>query len=213
MRIPKLHYISQGAVPKDHVENIYKACSSGAKLVQLRLKNCEESELLKIAQEARTITTHFQTKLIINDHYKIAKTMQADGVHLGKTDICPTVARQHLDSWQMIGGTANTLQDCENLISKNVDYIGLGPFSHTTTKANLSPILGLKGYTTIIDSLHTKTPIIGIGGVTLKDVKDLLSTGISGIAVSGAITSNFNSITTFHQLLITSVIQEKRHIF
>lgn len=213
MMIPKLHYISQGTSPKEHIEHIQKACTSGAELVQLRLKNIAEKKILKFAHEAREITSHFQTRLIINDHYKIAKTIKADGVHLGKTDTCPTVARKHLYTWQLIGGTANTLEDCEALIRKDVDYIGLGPFRYTTTKENLSQILGLNGYTAIIDALDTKTPIIGIGGITTNDVTSILETGISGIAVSGEITSNFNTIRTFNQLLKASSMEEKRHTF
>lgn len=213
MIIPKLHYISQGATPKEHLENIQKACASGAELVQLRLKNISEKKVLKLAQDAKEITSHFQTRLIINDYYKVAKAVKADGVHLGKTDPCPTIVRKHLYTWQIIGGTANTLQDCETLIEKNVDYIGLGPFKFTTTKTNLSPVLGLNGYAAITEALKTKTPIIGIGGVTLDDVTELLKTGVSGIAVSSYITRNFNSIKTFNGLLNASSTQEQRHTF
>ena len=213
MIIPKLHYISQGSTPEEHLENIQKACSSGAELVQLRLKDVSETTCLKLAEAARAITSHFQTRLVINDHYKIAKTVKADGVHLGKTDACPTLVRNHLYTWQIIGGTANTMQDCELLISKEVDYISLGPFRFTTTKDHLQPILGLDGYTTIMETLKTKTPIIAVGGITTEDVKDLLETGISGVAVSGAITRDFNSIRLFNELLNASSTQEQRHTF
>jgi thiamine-phosphate pyrophosphorylase len=211
--IPKLHYISQGNSPKEHLDNIQKACSSGAELVQLRLKTVSEKKILKIANEAREITSHFQTRLIINDHYKIAKTVKADGVHLGKDDVCPTLARKHLFTWQMIGGTANTIQDCELLLDKHIDYISLGPFRETTTKTNLSPVLGLKGYAAITDILITPIPIIGVGGITTADVTDILKAGISGIAVSGAITQNFDSIKTFNQLLNASSTAEQRYTF
>ncbi|WP_163515036.1 thiamine phosphate synthase [Gelidibacter japonicus] len=213
MIIPKLHYISQGNTPKEHLENIQKACSSGAELVQLRLKNISEKKHLKWAQEAREITSHFQTRLIINDDHKIAKTVKADGVHLGSTDVCPTVARTHLYTWQMIGGSAHNLQDCENLISKDVDYISLGPFRFTNTKANIPTILGLNGYTAIMDVLKTETPVLAVGGITTADVKDLLATGISGLAVSEAITRYFNNIKLFHELLNASSTAEKRHTF
>ena len=213
MIIPKLHYISQGSSPKEHLENIQKACSSGTELVQLRLKITSEKKLLKFAHEAREITSHFQTRLIINDHYKIAKTIKADGVHLGPTDTCPTIARSLLYTWQMIGGTANTLQDCETLLDKEIDYISLGPFSETTTKVNTPPVLGLKGYMAITDVLKTPIPIIGVGGITTKDVTAILETGISGIAVSEAITHDFNSIRTFNQLLNASSTAEQRHTF
>jgi len=213
MIIPKLHYISQGNSPKEHIENIQKACSSGAELVQLRLKNVSEKKLLKLAKEAREITAHFQTRLIINDHYKIAKEIKADGVHLGKTDSCPSIARKHLYTWQMIGGTANTLQDCETLIVKDVDYISLSPFRLPTTKDNLSVVLGLNGYTAITEALNTETPIIGFGGITTEDVTAILETGVSGIAVSGEITCNFNTIRTFNQLLNASSTEEQRYTF
>ena len=213
MMIPKLHYISQGSSPKEHLDNIQKACTSGAELVQIGLKHVSEKKLLKLAEQAREITSHFQTRLIINGHYKIAKAIKADGVHLGKTDTCPTIARKHLYTWQIIGGTANTLQDCETLITKEVDYISLSPFRNTTTKDNSSPVLGLNGYTAITEALKTETPIIGFGGITTDDVTAILETGISGIAVSDAITRNFDSIKTFHQLLNASSTDEKRYTF
>jgi thiamine-phosphate pyrophosphorylase len=213
MIIPKLHYISQGSSPKEHLDNIQKACSSGVELVQLRLKKSSEKKLLKIANTAREITSHFQTRLIINDHYKIAKEVKADGVHLGQTDICPTIARTHLYTWQMIGGTANTLQDCEKLLDKEIDYISLGPFRETTTKDNLSLVLGLKGFVAITDVLKTPIPIIGVGGITAEDATAILETGISGLAVSGAITRDFNIVRTFNELLNASSTAEQRHTF
>ncbi len=211
--IPKLHYISQGNSAKEHLENIQKACTSGVELVQLGLKNVSEKELLKLAKEAREITSHYQTRLIINDHHKIAKEVKADGVHLDKTDSCPTKVRAYLYTWQIIGATANTLQDCEILIDKEVDYISLSPFRSTTTKDNLSPALGLSGYSAITEALKTETPIIGYGDITTEDVKDILETGVSGIAVSEEITQNFDTIKTFNLLLNASLTEEKRHSF
>jgi thiamine-phosphate pyrophosphorylase len=211
--IPKLHYISQGISPKVHIENIQKACSAGAELVQLRLKNLSEKKYLKLAKEAREITSYFQTRLIINDHYKIAREVKADGVHLGKTDACSIDARKHLYTWQIIGGTANTLQDCETLIDKQVDYISLSPFRLVATNNNSPTILGLNGYTAIIEALKTETPIIGFGDITTKDVTEILKTGVSGIAVSKEITKDFDIIKTFNQLLNASSTEEQRHTF
>jgi thiamine-phosphate pyrophosphorylase len=211
--IPKLHYISQGNTSKEHLENIQKACTSGAELVQLRLKNISEKKLLKFANEARELTAHFQTRLVINDYYKIAKEVKADGVHLGKTDVCPTIARKHLYSWQIIGGTANTIQDCEALLDNQVNYISLGPFRVSTTKENTPPVLGINGYTAITDILKTGTPIFGVGGITTEDVAAILEAGISGLAVSEAITRDFDSIRVFNQLLKASSTAEQRYTF
>ena len=209
MQLPKLHYISQGQTPKEHLENIQNACAHGAELVQLRLKGLDPKKVLKAAEEAREITSHFQTRLIINDHYKIAKEVKADGVHLGNNDISPIVAKKHLGEYYFVGGTANTLQDCEALIAKKIDYIGLGPFRFTKTKENLSPVLGQKGYLTILEELKTDIPIIAIGGITLNDVPEILETGIYGIAASGEITQDFNNIGHFHKLLQAPSTQEE----
>ncbi|PCI33252.1 MAG: thiamine phosphate synthase [Flavobacteriaceae bacterium] len=211
--IPKLHYISQGNSPKEHLENIQKACSSGAELVQLHLKNISEKKYLKLATAAREITSHFQTRLMINNHYEIAKKVKADGVYLEKTASCPTIARKHLYTWQIIGGAANTLKDCESLLTKDVDYISLGPFRSGEANDDLSTILGLDGYTVIIEALKTETPIIGFGGIKTTDVKDILTTGISGIGVSGEITRDFDTISKFNQLLNASSTDEKRYTF
>ncbi len=214
--ISKLQYISQGKSPEEHLENIEKACLHGADWVQLRLKNLDEESLLNTAKKAREITLAHQVKLIINDYYKIAKQVEADGVHLGKTDTCPAIARKELYDWQLIGGTANTLEDCKDLVEKQVDYIGLGPFRFTKTKDHLSPILGLDGYTQILDNLNSNIPVIAIGGITLNDVVDILKTKVYGVAVSGEITSDFNKISAFKEYLKTSklanLLKQNQHV-
>lgn len=213
MIIPKLHYITQGDTPKEILENTQKACTSGAELVQLQYKNASEKKFLKLAKEVIKITSHYQTRLIISGYYKIAKDIKADGVHLEKTDACPTLVRKHLYTWQTIGGTANTLEDCETLLDKSINYISVGPFKASEITEHVDPILGLKGYAAITDVLKTPIPMIGFGGITTADVAAILETGLSGITVSTAITQNFDSIKTFNELLSASSTQEQRHTF
>ena len=208
--ISKLHYITQGKTSEEHLENIQKACTSGAELVQLNLNNVSDKKLLEIAKEARKITSHFQTRLLINGHYKIAKEIKADGVHLEKSDICSTKARIHLYTWQIIGATANTVQDCKKILEKQVDYITLSPFKE---KVNTKSVLGLNGFTLISEALQTETPIIGFGCITTKDVVEILETGISGVAVSDEITKNFDLIKEYNTLLKASSTEEMRHRF
>ena len=213
MMIPKLHYISQDTTPKTCLEHIQKACTSGIELVQLRVKNGSEKKVLKLATNIIEITSHYQTRLIIHGHYKVAKAIKADGVHLEKTDACPTTVRKYLEPWQMIGATANTLQDCETLIAKEVDYVMLSPFRTTTTQDKSDTVLGLNGFTSIVDVLQTETPILGFGGITTTDVRAILNTGVSGIAATTAIEQNFDTIKIFNQLLKASSTQEQRHTF
>ncbi|MDO6813158.1 thiamine phosphate synthase [Tenacibaculum soleae] len=207
--VSKLHYITQGNTPQEHLENIQRACASGVEWVQLRLKKVDPKTLLETAKKAREITGHFQTRLIINDHYKVAKEVNADGVHLGKSDACPLKVRAYLGKFYSIGGTANTLEDCKTLLEKKVDYIGLGPFQFTETKKNLSPVLGTVGYQVLLDELQTETPIIAVGGITLDDTTKIIQTGVYGVAVSAAITNDFTSIPVFHKILNAPSTQEQ----
>ena len=185
--ISNLHYISQGETPEEHLENIRRMCAAGADWVQLRLKNEPFETVLETAKAAKDICDAFQVKLIINDFPEVAKKVNADGVHLGKQDSCPLEARKLLGPDKIIGGTANTLEDCESLCEKQVDYIGLGPLRHTTTKKNPSPVLGAKSYLKLLSSLSAggkSVPVIAIGGITPSDIPALAESGVHGVAIS-----------------------------
>lgn len=188
--IAHLHYITQDIEGVSHHELAMQACSAGIDWVQLRVKNKTHNEWLDIALQTELVCRKHHSKLIINDNPTIAKQIKADGVHLGKSDMSPHEARQILGSSAIIGGTANTMEDIINLHNQGVDYIGLGPFRFTSTKENLSPVLGLEGYKTIIEQCRTKgisIPIVAIGGINVEDIKPLVETGVYGIAVASAI--------------------------
>ena len=191
----KLQYISQGKTPEEHLYNIKKVCEGGGKWIQLRLKNVEEDKYIEIAEKVKKICDAFDSKLIINDNVSIALKVDADGVHLGKNDMPPAKAREIIGLDKIIGATANTLKDCIELHNEPVDYIGLGPYRFTTTKENLSPVLGLAGYSYILHELKMKDfnlPVIAIGGILEKDISPIIKTGVSGVAVSGMLTGSEN---------------------
>lgn len=191
----KLQYISQGRTPEEHLYNIEEVCEAGGKWIQLRLKNVEEDKYISIAEKAKKICDAFDSKLIINDNVSIALKVDADGVHLGKNDMPPAKAREIIGLDKIIGATANTLKDCIELHNEPVDYIGLGPYRFTTTKENLSPVLGLAGYSYILHELKMKDfnlPVIAIGGILEKDISPIIKTGVSGVAVSGMLTGSEN---------------------
>jgi thiamine-phosphate pyrophosphorylase len=126
----------------------------------------------------------------VNDNITIAQLAGADGVHLGKEDMQPDEAREILDGNFIIGGTANTMDDVRRLNNMKVDYIGLGPFRFTTTKTNLSPVLGVNGYAEIMQQCageNISIPIIAIGGIQWNDIEVLMQAGVDGLAVSSAI--------------------------
>jgi len=188
--ISKLQYITQELTDQTHDQLAEDACRSGVDWVQLRVKNKSYKDLLEIAIKTKAICQKYKAKLIINDNVHLAKEVKADGVHLGKTDMDPAEARKIVGANFIIGGTANTFEDIERLAKTKVDYIGLGPFRFTSTKENLSPILGLEGYRTIIemcDRSGITIPVISIGGIRPEDVRSLIETGVYGVAVSSAI--------------------------
>jgi thiamine-phosphate pyrophosphorylase len=161
----------------------------GGRWVQLRLKDVAAPSICEMAKRVQFLCQRYAATFIVNDHPEIALQSGADGVHLGKLDMPVDEARRMFGPEKIIGGTANTLEDMMALASKGVDYIGVGPFRFTTTKKNLSPVVGLQGYKTLMQqfrSLGFNTPVTAIGGVLLEDVADLLATGVDGIAVSGA---------------------------
>lgn len=191
--ISKLHFITQHLPELTHAQQAELACKGGADWVQVRVKNTAINEWEKIAKETLNVCHRCNSKLIVNDNVEIAKNINADGLHLGKTDTDPVLAREIVGDKMIIGGTANTWEDIQRLHKARVDYIGLGPFRFTTTKDNLSPILGLEGYKEIIKKCRLEginIPIIAIGGIELNDIQSILNVGIHGIAVSSLIIKN-----------------------
>ncbi|TGE06354.1 thiamine phosphate synthase [Hymenobacter fodinae] len=192
-QISNLQFITTSA------EQAEQACAGGVQWVQLRVKNLAYAEWKQRALATQQVCQRYGATLIINDKPQLALEIGADGVHLGKEDLSPTEARAILGPDFIIGGTANTFADIERLVAAGVDYIGLGPFRFTTTKEKLSPILGLDGYDALLTQCRAAgitTPVIGIGGITLVDVTPLLSTGLHGVAVSGAISASPDPATT-----------------
>lgn len=201
----KLQYISQGISLDEQERNIQEALDHGAGWIQVRWKNAPEKELVILCENARLWCTGHGATCIINDHIHLAKEVDADGVHLGLKDEAIQKAFDVLGKGKIIGGTANTLEDVIQRTAEQCDYIGMGPFRFTSTKSNLSPVLGIKGYTAIMQQLRNLDiavpPIYAIGGIEYNDIALLMNTGISGIAVSGMITKKPDLISNImHQL-------------
>jgi thiamine-phosphate pyrophosphorylase len=183
--ISKLHYITTGP------ELAEKACRGGISWIQLRLKDIPYDDYRSIAREVQAVCKTYRCTFIINDNVELALELRADGVHIGKEDMPPDVARALLKDDFIIGATANTLNDIVFLAGQPIDYIGLGPFRFTTTKKKLSPVLGAEGYKTIFHALNAMSlpvpPVVAIGGITEQDISVLAETGVHGVAVSGSI--------------------------
>lgn len=186
-----IQYISQGNTAAEQLRHIQQVLDAGYRWVQLRFKDQEERTHYQLAEDTKRLCDSYSATLIINDSADIAKTVDADGLHLGLGDGDVASARTLLGPDKIIGGTANTLQDVQQRIAEGCTYIGLGPFRFTPTKAKLSPVLGLEGYRYIMDNLKSENvllPVYAIGGITAEDFTGLEATGVHGIAVSGLLT-------------------------
>ena len=191
-RIARLHYISSPAhsTVESLVQNSGSMLRAGVPLVQLRNKKMNDAEIIIAAKRMHHSIKQDKSCLIINDNPHVALCVGADGVHLGKNDMPVSEARELLGNNYIIGGTANTYEDIKALNRAGADYIGLGPFRFTTTKDNLSPVLGLEGYRDIMEQCRRDgilTPVIAIGGITEDDISPIMQTGVYGIAMSGGL--------------------------
>jgi thiamine-phosphate pyrophosphorylase len=199
----KLQYISQGNTIEDQVRNIHQALDAGCDWIQMRFKNQTEKDSFILAEEIKLLCEKYLASFIINDNLYLAQQINADGVHLGLSDMKIDEARTILGAEKIIGETANTFEDIQNHVKNGCNYIGLGPFRFTNTKEKLSPILGLSGYFEILQKMKKnkiEVPVYAIGGITLKDINPLMETGIHGIAVSGIITESDEKKILIQQL-------------
>lgn len=185
-----LQYISHFTPQISYAEGIRMALEGGCRWIQLRMKNAPAEEIIACAEEVIPLCRRHGAKFLLDDHVELVRQLGADGVHLGKNDMPVDEAKKILGPDIIIGGTANTIEDIIRLHKQGADYIGCGPFRFTTTKKNLSPILGLDGYKSIVlkmKELGIDLPIVAIGGITVEDIPAVMGTGVSGIALSGAI--------------------------
>ena len=187
-----------------YVDGARLALEGGCRWVQLRMKEATEVEFMAAAAEIGRLCKEHGATFVLDDHVEWVEKTGADGVHLGKNDMPINEARKILGSDKIIGGTANTFEDVERLYRQGADYIGCGPFRFTTTKKNLSPVLGLEGYQHIVDQMKShgiNLPIVAIGGILESDIKSILATGVSGIAVSGGILNAENPVEEMQRFL------------
>lgn len=187
-----------------YLDSVRLALEGGCRWVQLRMKDASVEQIRPVAIEAMQMCRDAGATFIIDDHVHLVKEIGADGVHLGKKDMPTDQARAILGKDFIIGGTANTLDDVRYHWKNGVDYLGCGPFRFTTTKKGLAPVLGLGGYESIVKGMKAEgidIPIVAIGGITAEDIPAIMSTGVSGIALSGTVLSAENPSAEMARLL------------
>lgn len=199
-----IQFITHYTERYSYLDSAQIALEGGCRWIQLRMKNCPLSEVEAVGRQVKALCKEHDAIFIIDDYVELAQELEADGVHLGKNDMPVAEARQVLGEGFLIGGTANTFEDIVRHYQGGADYIGCGPFRFTTTKQNLSPVLGLQGYASLMQQMKEADihlPVVAIGGITRQDIPDILRTGVHGIALSGAVLHADNPVKEMQDIL------------
>lgn len=188
----------------NYFQSVEMALQGGCKWIQLRMKDACQEKVKEVALQVKSLCKVHHAVFLLDDYVELCKEIEVDGVHLGKQDMSVQEARNILGENFIIGCTCNTYEDMLAHAAYPVDYIGLGPFRFTKTKVNLSPVLGIEQYQTIIKKCRKvgfSLPVVAIGGITLKDISSILKTGVEGVALSGAILQAENPVEETKKIL------------
>ncbi|MBV4419835.1 thiamine phosphate synthase [Clostridium tyrobutyricum] len=179
---------------------VEEAIIGGVTLVQIREKSASTREFYNVALEVKQVTDHYNVPIIINDRIDIAQAIDADGVHLGQSDMPLSIARKILGDKKIIGISTGTIEEALEAESGCADYIGIGTIFNTGTKKDTDNPLGVAGLKKVYDSVNI--PAVAIGGINHENFKDILSTGVDGIAVVTAILRSKDITSAAKQLKI-----------
>ena len=156
-------------------------------MVQLREKDASTLDFYNLAMRLKSILRPYNVPLIINDRLDIALACDAEGLHIGQSDMPYAVARRLLGKDRIIGLSVESIQDATDANNLDVDYIGISPVFGTQTKTDTAPALGLEGIREI--TRISGHPSVGIGGINLTNAQDIIQAGANGISVVSAIMS------------------------
>ncbi|KAG0703249.1 Hydroxyethylthiazole kinase family-domain-containing protein [Suillus ampliporus] len=165
---------------KEYLESLEEALQGGVTVVQIREKKSDTLEFLEIARDSKILCTKYKVPLIINDRIDIALAVQADGVHLGQTDMPVHVAKTLLPAGTVIGVSCNDIDHVKKAIEDEVDYVGIGAVWGTTTKKLTNPIIGVRGVGPLLQALDgTDIKAVAIGGINSTNVLRTLHGSVS----------------------------------
>ena len=183
------------------------AVRGGVTCVQLREKDCSSREFIMQASILKNRLKRARVPLIINDRIDIAQAVQADGVHLGQTDMPLEMARAFLKDTMIIGISAESLKDALEAEKGGADYVSVSPIYATPTKTDTAAPLGLAGVRKIRQAVTV--PVIGIGGLNATNSVEVIKAGADGVAVVSSIVGANDPELAARQL--RSLIDQAKH--
>lgn len=180
------------------LKTIEEAIKGGVTVVQIREKTADTLDFYNLALKVKEITTKYNVPLIINDRVDVALAIDADGVHVGQSDMPCDVTRKLVGQNKIVGVSAATIDEAEKAQKDGADYIGTGAIFPTKTKDD-APKITKKDLKDIVDSINI--PVVAIGGITLDNASELVDTGIAGLSVVSAIMSSDTPKKSSQELL------------
>lgn len=163
---------------------VREALEDGVTLVQYRAKTASSAEMYAEALQLKALCDSFKVPLIINDRLDIAMAVGAAGVHLGQDDLPCAVARRILGEEYLIGVSAHNPTEAKAALQSGADYLGCGAVFGTATKADVKK-LGTDGLAAICR--EKGLPVVGIGGVTADNYREMRAAGADGAAIVSGI--------------------------
>ncbi len=176
------------------LDKVSQAVQGGIDVLQYRPKNMDTLDMVKQAQALQQILTPAGVPLIINDFCDVAKVVDADGVHLGQSDMPPASARAYLGDGKIIGLSVGSDLELRNLDVSVVDYVGIGAVYATATKTDAGDAIGVAGFKRLRDNILI--PCVGIGGITVQNAKPVFDAGADGVAVISGLFDSQNIAKT-----------------
>ena len=165
-------------------EQVEQALKGGATFIQLREKELGGKQFLEEAIEIKKLCKRYQVPFVINDNVDIALAMDADGVHVGQSDMEAGDVREKLGEDKIIGVSAQTVEQAVLAEMRGADYLGVGAVFPTGSKADADDV-SHETLKAICEAVHI--PVVAIGGISRNNVEQLSGSGIDGIAVISAI--------------------------
>ncbi|MBE3569678.1 MAG: thiamine phosphate synthase [Bacillales bacterium] len=174
---------------EDLLKKVEAAIQGGVTMVQLREKQSSGKLFLKKALALKSLTEKYEIPLVINDRVDIALAAEADGVHVGQSDLPAAFVRKIVPPSMFVGVSCSTVEEAIEAEKQGADYLGVGAVFPTNSKKDAQRLE--KG---MLESIvkSTSIPVVAIGGINQENVKQLNDTGIDCIAVVSAILSSSN---------------------
>mgnify|MGYP000214530854 CR=1 FL=1 len=175
---------STGISEEEFLRRTEEALRGGVTLLQLREKNRTTREYLSLAEKVHALTRRYGVPLLIDDRLDVAMAMDAEGVHLGQSDLPIHIARRILGPDKIVGATAKTVPQAAEAYEQGADYLGVGAVFPTSSKSDV----GEMSYETLKAICKAVSiPVVAIGGISGENVGKLAGSGICGVAVISAI--------------------------